>query len=50
MGTVKATAFQGHGAGLTDIRGTDATKVAKAGDTMTGPLTITPAGIGLSIA
>jgi hypothetical protein len=30
-------------------RGTDTTKVAKAGDTMTGPLAITAAGIGLNI-
>jgi hypothetical protein len=49
VGTVKATAFQGNGAGLTGVRGTDATKVAKAGDTMMGPLTLTAAGTGLSI-
>jgi Chaperone of endosialidase len=49
VGTVKATAFQGNGAGLSGIRGTDATKVAKAGDTMTGPLTITATGTGLRI-
>jgi hypothetical protein len=48
-GTVKATAFQGDGAGLTGVRGVDATKVAKAGDTMTGPLAITAADIGLKI-
>jgi hypothetical protein len=49
VGTVRATAFQGNGAALTGVRATDATKVAKAGDTMTGPLTITAAGAGLSI-
>ena len=49
VGTVKATAFQGNGAGLTGVRGTDATKVAKAGDTMTGPLALTAAGTGLSV-
>jgi Chaperone of endosialidase len=49
VGTVKATAFEGDGAGLSGVSGTDVTKVAKAGDTMTGPLTITAAGIGLRI-
>jgi Chaperone of endosialidase len=49
VGTVKATAFEGNGAGLTGVRGIDSTKVAKAGDTMTGPLTLTAAGTGLSI-
>ena len=49
VGTVKATAFQGDGAGLTGINTTDATKVAKAGDTMTGALTITAAGTGLRV-
>ncbi|MBN3032618.1 MAG: hypothetical protein JW873_00800, partial [Candidatus Saganbacteria bacterium] len=39
-GIVKATSFEGSGAGLTDITGTDNTKVRKAGDTMTGPLSI----------
>jgi cytoskeletal protein CcmA (bactofilin family) len=48
-GTVKATAFQGNGAALTGVRGTDATKVLKAGDTMTGTLTITAAGTALNI-
>ena len=49
VGTVKATAFQGNGAGLTGVSGTDATKVAKAGDTMTGPLALTAAGTGLNV-
>ncbi len=49
VGTVKATAFQGNGAALTGVRGVDATKVAKAGDTMTGPLAITAADVGLNI-
>jgi hypothetical protein len=47
VGTVKATAFQGDGAALTNVR--DTTKVAKAGDTMTGPLSITAAGTGLRV-
>ena len=49
VGTVKATAFQGNGAGLTGVSGTDATKVAKAGDTMTGALALTAAGTGLNV-
>ena len=46
-GTVKATAFQGNGAQLTNVN--DATKVLKAGDTMTGQLRITAAGRGLHV-
>jgi hypothetical protein len=49
VGTVKATAFQGNGAELTEVSGTDTTKVLKAGDTMTGPLSIAADGIGLRI-
>jgi hypothetical protein len=49
VGTVKATAFQGDGAGLTGVQGTDSTKVAKTGDTMPGPLSITAVGTGLSV-
>ena len=41
-GTVKATAFQGNGAQLTNV-------VLKAGDTMTGKLDITATGLGLNI-
>ncbi|MFA6449330.1 MAG: hypothetical protein WCX65_07685, partial [bacterium] len=37
-GAVTATSFTGIGTGLTGITATDATKVAKTGDTMTGPL------------
>jgi len=37
-GTVTATQFVGGGAGLTGVTGTDSTKVAKTGDTMTGNL------------
>lgn len=37
-GEVYAPFFRGNGAQLTGVSGTDATKVAKAGDTMTGPL------------
>ena len=44
-GTIKATAFQGNGAALTGVL--DTTKVSKAGDTMTGTLTL-PAN-GLSV-
>jgi hypothetical protein len=39
-GTVTATQFVGGGAGLTGITATDSTKVAKAGDTMSGALTV----------
>jgi hypothetical protein len=49
VGTVKATAFQGDGAGLTGVRGTDATKVAKTGDTMSGALALSAAGTALSV-
>jgi hypothetical protein len=49
VGTVKATAFQGDGAGLTGVRGTDSTKVAKTGDTMSGALVLSAAGTGLSV-
>jgi hypothetical protein len=49
MGTVKATAFQGNGAGLTGVGGIDDTKVAKRGDTMSGPLSITAAGTALRV-
>jgi len=50
-GTVTATAFQGNGAGLTNVSGTDSTKVAKTGDTMTGPLTVNgfARSLGLSV-
>ena len=44
-GTVKATAFQGNGAGLTNVSGTDATKVSKSGDTMTGVLNLPANGL-----
>ena len=46
-GTVKATAFQGNGAGLTNVN--DTTKVLKAGDTMNGLLTITGTGLRLRV-
>src|SRR4029450_12505139 len=49
VGTVKATSFQGSGAELTGVRGTDATKVAKTGDTMSGALAISAAGTALSV-
>ncbi|OGC19906.1 hypothetical protein A3J90_07600 [candidate division WOR-1 bacterium RIFOXYC2_FULL_37_10] len=39
-GTVTAAAFKGDGSQLTGITGTDSTKVLKAGDTMTGNLTL----------
>lgn len=38
--SVNASAFFGDGAGLTNVTGTDATRVLKAGDTMTGNLNI----------
>ncbi|MBN3032616.1 MAG: hypothetical protein JW873_00790 [Candidatus Saganbacteria bacterium] len=49
VGVVKATSFEGSGAALTDITGTDNTKVLKAGDTMTGTLTNT-ATTGLDVS
>ena len=49
VGTVKATAFQGDGVGLTGVNGTDNTKVAKTGDTMSGTLAISAPETGLSI-
>jgi len=42
-GSVTASGFFGRGEGLTGVTGTDATKVAKAGDTMTGALNLTGA-------
>lgn len=42
VGTVRATSFQGDGSALTGVSATDGTKVAKAGDTMTGTLTLSP--------
>src|SRR4029453_5122239 len=49
VGRVKATAFRGSGAELTGVRGTDTTKVAKTGDTMSGALAISAAGTALSV-
>jgi hypothetical protein len=49
VGTVKATSFQGDGTALTGVRGTDSTKVAKTGDTMSGALALTAAGTALSV-
>lgn len=40
-GSVTASAFFGDGSHLTGVSGTDSNKVAKAGDTMTGQLTLT---------
>ena len=48
-GMVKATGFQGSGAGLPEVSGTDNTKVAKAGDTMSGALALRRAGTGLRV-
>ncbi|MBI5743314.1 MAG: hypothetical protein HY952_02070 [Elusimicrobia bacterium] len=45
LGKVKAPYFEGNGAGLSNVSGTDATRVLKAGDTMTGNLTITPSSV-----
>ncbi|MFC1474908.1 beta strand repeat-containing protein, partial [bacterium] len=39
-GTLTATAFYGDGANLTNVTGTDATRVAKTGDLMSGDLNI----------
>ena len=46
---MKATGFQGSGAGLTEVSGTDNTKVAKTGDTMSGELVISAPGTGLRV-
>ena len=48
-GKVKAAAFEGDGAGLTGVSGTDATRVAKNGDTMSGPLSISAGGTALRV-
>ena len=48
-GMVKATGFQGSGAGLPEVSGTDNTKVAKTGDTMSGELVISAPGTGLRV-
>ncbi|MBI5245045.1 MAG: hypothetical protein HY922_15385, partial [Elusimicrobia bacterium] len=39
-GTIEAASFVGNGAGLTNLTGTDSSKVSKGGDAMTGPLTL----------
>ncbi len=46
--SVTASAFFGNGSGLTSVTGTDSTKVAKAGDTMTGALNLTNVALNLS--
>ncbi|MBI4051531.1 MAG: hypothetical protein HY400_03405 [Elusimicrobia bacterium] len=38
--SVTASAFFGNGSGLTNVAGTDSSRVARAGDGMTGPLTM----------
>jgi len=48
-GIVKATSFEGSGAALTGVTGTDSTKVLKAGDTVTGTLTIDAPGANLIV-
>lgn len=42
-GTARATAFSGDGSALTGVFGTDASRVLKAGDTMTGSLILSGA-------
>lgn len=49
-GTVTAAQFVGGGAGLTGVSGTDATKVAKAGDTMSGALNISVSAATASLS
>jgi len=44
-GAVVAPYFIGNGSKLTSVTGTDATKLLKAGDTMSGNLTITPSSV-----
>src|SRR5680860_345110 len=46
-GTATATQFVGGGAGITGVTGTDSTKVAKTGDTMSGNLNFNNYGIGI---
>jgi hypothetical protein len=45
VGIIKATSFEGNGAGLTGLTGIDSSKVLKSGDTMTGTLTNTAGAI-----
>jgi hypothetical protein len=49
-GVVTAAAFSGSGVGLSGVTGTDSTKVLKAGDTMTGTLTIEGASSRLIVS
>lgn len=48
LSSVTASGFFGNGSGLTGVSGTDTTKVAKTGDTMTGTLTMSNADISLT--
>lgn len=45
--SVTASAFFGDGSGLTNVAGTDSARVLKAGDTMTGALSLDGAGTDL---
>ncbi|MDT8287058.1 MAG: hypothetical protein RQ748_08125 [Elusimicrobiales bacterium] len=46
-GVVDAPLFRGSGAGLSDVLGTDSTKLLKAGDTMTGNLRVEGASVSI---
>jgi len=46
-GTVTAGSFSGNGAGLTGVIGSDPSRIARAGDAMTGPLAV--AGSSLTV-
>jgi hypothetical protein len=48
-GIVKATSFEGSGAGLTGINATDSSKLPLAGGTLTGTLTVDAAGANLIV-
>jgi len=48
QGSITASGFFGDGAGLTNVSGTDAARVLKAGDTMTGQLTLSGSTLTLT--
>jgi hypothetical protein len=47
-GVVNAPHFVGNGSLLTNVTGTDSTKLLKAGDTMTGNLVVSPSSVTLA--
>ncbi len=47
LGIIDAPYFRGNGAGLTNVTGTDGTRVLKSGDTMTGNLRVEGASVAV---